>query len=218
MQICNRCGVKIRGYKKACPLCGGPLMGEPEHDVYPVLKKKMTRPTVIRFSLFIFVAFMAFMIIVRVMTGHMTAWMPLALISSVIALIDICVTVYYRSNPIKTIVWETYTGMVICLIVDRFTGWRAWSVEWVLPCAFAGVMIAVMAVGAGLKLMLQDFVLYLVFDAVCSLLQIIFIYFELNPFVLPALISMGLCVVLFVGILIFRWRDFRSASSRYFNL
>ncbi|MCR5525875.1 MAG: hypothetical protein K6F39_00645 [Lachnospiraceae bacterium] len=218
MQSCDKCKIEIRGNKARCPLCGGKLKGEPESPAFPALKRKIiTRALLVRIAAFILFVFCLAMRIVDYASPAGISWLPLAIISAFVGFGDICVMAYYHNNPLKTITIQIYVGMFISLIVDYYTGWHAWSVVWVLPGAFCGMVIATIITGLILRMRLQDFVLYLLFDTLFALVQFVFLFKEINPFPLPAVISTAMIIVFFVGILLFRWRDFASASSRYFN-
>lgn len=220
MQRCSRCHVNIRGYKRACPLCGGPLTGEPEEDVYPMVRgRKVSRLTVVKTAAFALLAFFAAMVVLRTFLGGWATWAPLAMICAVIGFIDIYFIIYFRSNPLKTVTWQIYIGMVVSIVVDHFTGRHGWAVTWVVPAGFLGLMIATAAIGAGLHMYLVDYVLYLLFDAIVStaaqdLTLLLYDY----PFRYPMVISFFACILFFLAVLIFRWKDFKSAGSRYFAM
>ncbi|MGI6056641.1 MAG: DUF6320 domain-containing protein [Bilifractor sp.] len=219
MQQCNRCHVQIRGRKRCCPLCGGPLAGEPENPAFPSLpKRKFSRLSAVRLAAFLLIALLTSDGAMIYITGGVPSWIPLSVLSAAVGFIDICVTMYYRNNVLKTMQVQVVTGIVLSLVIDAVTGWHKWSIHWVMPVAFVGVMVTTILIGIGLKMALQEFVLYLLLDTVLSLLQWIFLLRHINTFPVPAVTSSAACILMFVGILIFRWRDFTSASSRYFNI
>jgi hypothetical protein len=108
--------------------------------------------------------------------------------------------------------------MILSVLVDYYTGWHRWSVIWVLPGAFVVLMITTLSVGFGLKMSLRDFVLYLMLDTLLSLVQIPLITSGINRFPVPAKFGEAAVILFFAAIVLFRWRDFKSASDRYFNM
>ena len=219
MQECSRCHVEIRGNKRCCPLCGGPVTGEPENPAFPSLpKKKFSRLSAVRLAAFLLIAFLISDGAVIYLTGGVPSWIPLSVLSALVGFVDICVTMYYRNNVLKMMHVQVIVGIILSLIIDMVKGWHKWSIHWVLPVAFVGVMVTTTLIGIGLKMALQEFVLYLLMDTVLSLLQWIFLLRHINTFPIPAVAGSAACILMFIGILIFRWRDFSSASSRYFNI
>ncbi len=219
MLNCNRCHVQIRGYKHSCPLCGGPLTGEAEQPAFPTVpKKKFTRTTAVRIAAFLMIIILVALTVLRLSVDYMFSWIPLAVISTIIGFINVCIISYYRSNALKIMTWEVYIGMILSLIIDYYTGAHGWAVNWVLPAGFVGLMLAVMIIGACLRMRLQEFVLYLLTNTILSFTQLFFLVPGINTFRLPAMCSIAVTVIMFAGIVIFRWRDFKSASSRYFNI
>ncbi|MGN0362017.1 MAG: DUF6320 domain-containing protein [Bilifractor sp.] len=219
MQQCNRCQIRIRGSKRVCPLCGGALSGIPEDPSFPALpRKKFSRLSAVKLALFLLIAFLITDALIIYLVKRVPAWMPLSVFSAAVGFADVCVLVYFRNNILKNIQIQVVLGIILSLVIDRSTGWHKWSIHWVMPVAIVSIMVATILIGAGLKMALQEFVLYLLVDTLLSLTQWFFLLTHRNTFPLPAVISIASCILMFLGILIFRWRDFFSASSRYFNI
>lgn len=219
MQTCKRCHVQIRGDKRVCPLCGSPVSGTPEKSPFPVLKRRIfTRLLILRIALFLMIAVLIILPVVQYFAGRPLPWVPLAMISAVIGFADVSFTLYYRNNALKTIHVQLYIGILVCLVVDKFTGWHRWSVTWSVPAIFLGLIAGTILTGLILRAALQDFVLYILLDTLLSAIQFLFLYMGWNTNPIFAVCSIMAEILFFLGILIFRWRDFESASERYFNV
>ena len=70
MQYCPKCKVKVRGYKTECPLCQGRLTGTPESPAYPVLKKRVSRVSLLKILTFILAVIVIVMISARFLLVH----------------------------------------------------------------------------------------------------------------------------------------------------
>lgn len=225
MQRCLRCNVKIRGKKRCCPLCGGALKIEDEknpeaaENVFPVIKKKkLNKFLVVRIAAFIAIVFVVWMRLIEYAAGHELSWTSIVNVASLLAFLDVCILMYYRSNVLKTITWQIYVLMWISVLVDYYTNWYGWSVSFVIPLLFLLLVLITVAVGFFLKMRLTDFVLYLLWDMLLSLIQLLLIRLDINTFPLPAMISIVSIGTLLLAILLFRWRDFSSATTKYFNV
>lgn len=219
MQVCNRCGIRIRGSKRCCPLCEGTLSGEPGDPAFPALPpKKVTRLSILRVALFLFVIYEVVMLAVLALTDGRAGWVPMALILGVVGLADAFLAVYHRHSLLKLLTYQTYIAMLVCLYVDWRTRFHGWSVMWVIPCTFVGLVAATVIIAVCARMKMPEFSMYLVFDIILSLLQIIPIVFGLNRFIWPAVISMAVLVIFGAGGLIFRTREVKDSAARYFNV
>ena len=219
MQVCKKCGIRIRGSKYCCPLCEGELAGEPEDPAFPVIpEKKVTRLSILRVAIFVCVIYEVVMVTAWGMTHGEAGWIPTAILLGLIALADVFLVVYHRNSLMKLLTFQTYVAMLVSLYVDVRTHFHGWSVTWVFPCAFAALTAAILISGACMHLRLEEYGMYLAFNVVLSMTQIVFILLERNFFVWPAVICMAAHVILGAGGLIFRTREVRDSAARYFNV
>ena len=204
MQYCSKCGIHIRGNKKCCPLCQGPLTGEPEDPAFPVLPKHTySSLSVMKVAVFIFaiceIALAALWYLVR----NTRAWTPVAGFAVFLLLADLAVALYYRYNIIKIVTFECYFIMLLIFAVDRLTGFHGWSLAFVLPFLF---------------LQLVDYVIYIAADVLLACLQLIPLARHENPFPVFTVITLGVILAYAAAIVIFRTKDLKSASGKWFNV
>ena len=220
MQNCKKCRIQIQGEKERCPLCGGKLVGEPSERAFPVLPKtKVTRMSFMRVSLFLFCAFETAMIVLGCCLEYWPGWLLLAMVAAVVGIIDISLAVYYRNNLLQLVAVEVYIGLVVTVMVDLFTGRPYWSVNWVLPIAFACLPVATAIIGKASNMEVDDYILYLLFDVIMSTgVQGILLLNRIHTFRYPALISIAFVIVFFLWIIIFNHRELRRETSKLFTV
>lgn len=219
MQICKSCQLRVCGHKTVCPLCGGKLSGTPEEDVFPVLQQKtLPRVTGIRFAAFFLAVFLIGLIMIQQILSVRFPWTPLAIVLSLVSFFDVYVILYFRGNLIKTLTGQVYFVLLLTLVIDLFIQYAHWSIIWVIPITLAVMMIVTTAIGAGTHTRMEDYLLYLMLDTACSLLQLIFIPAGLNTFPLPAEICAAVCAVFFLSFVIFHTRELRIACERFFRI
>ena len=214
MQYCSKCGIHIRGNKKCCPLCQGPLTGEPEDPAFPVLPKHTySSLSVMKVAGFIFaiceIALAALWYLVR----NTRAWTPVAGFAVFLLLADLAVALYYRYNIIKIVTFECYFIMLLIFAVDRLTGFHGWSLAFVLPFLFL-LLIAATTIIAGMV----DYVIYIAADVLLACLQLIPLARHENPFPVFTVITLGVILAYAAAIVIFRTKDLKSASGKWFNV
>lgn len=221
MQICPKCKVKLRGNKECCPLCQGKLK-ETEGDIgvsFPIIKKKpISNITFLKVCTFLFVASEIVFIAINVMTKGEHSFIGPVMLGLLVAWITIITTIYMRNNIIKVITWEVVVAIVVDIYIDMRTGWHGWSVEWMVPSTLVALAVVTIVIAAALKLRLDEYILYIVFDLVMSLFQIIYIRNGMNQFPWPAAISIMAYLILVAALVIFRFRDLRNASQKLFNM
>ena len=219
MQYCPKCRVSIKGEKTGCPLCGGRLTGEPSPSGFPVIeRRRFSHMSVVKIATFCCLSVFIILMALEILFDFKLAWVPFVVIAMAIAWGDLMIGVYFRNNFIKTFAIETYLVMLTCFLIDRFTGWRGWSIAFVFPIGFVVLVFVTIGVGLGAKLRLEEYIIYLAVAMLLSMLQIIPILTHQNPVILPAVICMALLLILGCGAVIFRFRDLRSAAEKLFNV
>ena len=221
MQYCKKCNVKIRGRKECCPLCQGQLYeteGD-ENPAFPVLgKRKISSFTFLKVCTFLFIASEIVFGTINIMTKGEFSFIGPVMLGILVAWVDILATMYLRNNLIKVITFEVLVAIVVDYYIDKKTGFHGWSVNWMIPMTLIGLAIVTIITAMILKLRLDEYILYIVFDFVMALLQIIFIKNGENTFPWPAVISIMSYMILIAALVIFRFRDLKNASEKMFNL
>ena len=218
MQNCPKCQINIRGDKECCPLCGSPLSGNPEDPAFPALEhKKISRLTLSRIVLFLCIIFEVFLVTAMFLSRQRFVWAPLAMLAAVVVYLDVRLVLFYRDNYLRVFTSQVYLGMIVCLVVDKATNWHGWSVTWVLPVCFFGLVIVTFIVGVVLPMDLEDYIVYFLFTIALCLLQIIPLLRGSNPFPVPAILSIAADIIFAAGLFVFRGRETRSGARKYFN-
>ncbi len=221
MQVCNKCNIRIRGRKECCPLCQGKL-NETEGDenlAFPILeKRKITSITFLKVCTFISIVALIVFGTVNIMTNGAFPFIGPVILGVIVAWIDIVATMYLRNNIIKVITFEVLVAIVVDFYVDMRTGFYGWSVNWMIPMTLIGLAIATIITANIMGLRLDEYILYIVFDFVMALLQIICIKNGMNTLPWPAASSIMFYLILIAALVIFRFRDLKNASEKMFNI
>ena len=240
MQYCPKCKIIIRGRKRCCPLCQGALLerqdlarqnvsladycidedlSDEELDAtFPVIRKRrVTSHLLFRIATFLAVAAEIVAIALMFLAGESLPWMPILMVGVLIAWADLVVTLYYRNNILKILTVEVILSIGVALWVDALTGWHGWSVEWMIPMTLVGLAVVTIVIGRARGLKTGEYVMYLIFDAVLALLQMIPIHLGLNTRPWAAVMSIAAFLILAAAVVIFRFRELKSATERVFN-
>lgn len=222
MQYCPKCKITIRGNKHCCPLCQGKLTGEPEDAAFPTIKRnKVSGFSIIGIATFLFLAMEIVLgtgiYLERVQTGRAAPWTYITMLSIVFIWFDLVLALYLRNNILKIITTQTYFIMLMSIWIDCLTGFHRWSFNWMLPLFFLGIVAVTLLISRILKMKLEDFIIYLFIDMIFCMLQIIGIAVGFVTIQWPAVICIAIYLIMAVATAIFRFRDFRNASAKWFN-
>ncbi len=221
MQICNKCNIRIRGRKECCPLCQGKLAESEGEDnaAFPILeKRKITSITFFKVCTFIFITMEIVFGTINIMTEGKYPFISPIMLGALVAWIDIYATMYLRNNLIKVITFEVVVAIVVDFYIDLKTGFYGWSVNWMIPMTLIGLAVITITTALILRLRLDEYILYIVFDFVMALLQIITIKNGMNKLPWPAAASIMFYMIIIAALVIFRFRDLKNASEKMFNL
>ena len=218
MQYCPKCQIRVRGSKAYCPLCQGELSGDAEPHVYPVIPaRRLSGVLAFKIETFL-VAALEIVLAAAGGIGGFSGIITILMISALLVWADLWLVRIFRNNPLKLITIETYLAMLACCCADRrLTGMR-WAIQWMVPFAFLGLVAVTILVAALLKMRLEEYVIYILIDAVLCLLQLIPVMRGWNTVPSPAVISIAVIWIFTTSVLIFRTREVRSASGKWFHI
>ena len=149
MRYCNNCNVSVVGKRKLCPLCQDRLIGDkPQEEVFPKISFVYREySSFFKIMLLVSIIIATVSVAVNILIPESGAWSFLILggLGSVWAsLINL---INQRKNIPKNIVYQVMTISVISLIWDLLTGWKGWSINYVIPsvCVFAMISMAIIS-------------------------------------------------------------------------
>lgn len=236
MQYCPKCKMMIRGHKECCPLCQGQLNSVVDDEIknsfmengidaddtdtaFPVLKrKKVSSLTFIKMCTFLVAVIEIIFITLSIYSRRQYSWMGIVCVGALVFWLDILVTMYIRNNVLKVVTLEALVLIVIDFVIDYKTGFYGWSVMWMIPISLLVLGLFTVLYSKMTRRRLEEYIIYLFFDAGMSLLQIIPMANNMNPYPIPALITIILFLIVVAAAIIFRFKDLKSASARLFNV
>ena len=239
MQYCPKCKIVIRGDKTCCPLCEGKVLGKKDvlrtgldkkmYDIndfseeseapYPTLpERRINGVTFVKICTFLLGIIIVMGAAIKYLFGDSVTWVPVFILGSVVLWLDILAIMRYRYNILKVLTIEVIVAIIINYYVDKKTGFYGWSVSWMIPFSLVGHTILSWIVAQVMKLRFEEYIIYIVMDAVMAFSQIIFIWNGENSVPYAAVFVMAAFAITLIATLLFRFRELRSATSRMFNV
>ncbi len=223
MLYCNKCRVSVIGSKTCCPLCQESLTGTgtASPDAFPVLEKpKYSKHFLLR--LISLIAISAAVIAVGlnyiIPAQSDMKWSLFIVLGIICAWISTAVVVVRRRNILKNINWQLLLLTVFAVFWDYLTGWRGWSIEYVIPFSCMASMACMYILSLALKIKARGFVSYLIFDAIYGVIPVIFILTGRLNVTYPSVFCVICSIISISAILLFKGRYILDEATRKFHV
>lgn len=224
MKYCNYCKLHVNGEREHCPLCKNRLT-EPvkalddRGEIFPYIQTYYERYGMFyRIMLFLSVVVMVISIMLNILLKVGVMW-SLAVAAGIGCLwISILIAMFKRKNISKNLLWQMVFISVGAVAWDYFTGWRAWSVTYVLPIMYMAVMLALVLVNRALKVNIADYMIYTVLGGLSGIVPVLFILTEKVRSVLPSVLCVASSVIFLAAILIFQGERMKAEMKRRLHL
>lgn len=219
MQYCRKCKVSVVGNKACCPLCQGELTGEPSEEVYPeIARPKISSEFLLKLISFVAITAIVVCFAVNYMIPTEVRWSLISAAGILCAWLTTSVGIVYRKRVLKNITWQLFLITALSVLWDRFTGWRGWSLDFVLPCGCVASMISIFIIAKVLKMKAGEYVLYMIIGGIYGMLPFICLLFGMIHIVYPSVICTGISVIFIAALFIFRGKTTRDEMEKRFHL
>ena len=122
------------------------------------------------------------------------------------------------TSKIKNITYQLISAAILAVLWDLFTGWRGWSIDFVLPIAAACALVLLMVLTPALKIAAADAVLYVGAFIVLSWVAMILWLTGCLHVVFPTLICFGIGLISLAVLLIFAGKPIMAEIRRRFHV
>ena len=219
MMYCEKCGLSVRGEYSHCPLCQQTLAGEPEQSVFPVIHLREQRlKMILRLAAFASVVSIVLSLALN-LAFPAYGWWAVFVIAGLASLwISMGILIQNIDNIIKAMVWQVVIISALAVAWDIFTGFRGWSVDFVIPMLCTASIAAMAIFAQATRLKIEDYVIYLVIDSVWGLLCVLLIVFDVSKIIWPCLICVACSVISLSALFIFEGRALNSELRRRLHL
>ena len=122
--------------------------------------------------------------------------------------ITLAVGFFKRHNLLKNGIWQMLLIPTVCIIWDYYTGWHAWSLDFVMPCVDLAVLISMVIITNIQKLPVESYMIYYIMAGILGLLPAILLAFYTSQFSIFSVLCGGISFLWLIALLIFKRRDF----------
>ena len=226
MKICEKCGVSVSGGFERCPLCKNTLAkiittenGEKEYETFPFVPLVKQKHNLLYrlFKLFTAAAVIG-SAAVNLMLPESGFWSLFVAGGAACLWIGTSVAIRKRKNILKNVTYQATFASVFSVLWDIFTGWRGWSVDFVIPIAFVCAMSATAILARVLKMKTGTYIIYLFLLMIYGIIPAIFLASGLCRIVYPSFICVACSLFSFAALLIFEGGNMIEELKRRLHL
>lgn len=217
MRYCEQCGIQLSGTPERCPLCQGPLAGEPGEPSYPRVSPAPHRRAMRRVAL---AAVAAGTICGAVnLSVPESGWWSLFVIAGLAtSWLLLWAAVRKQGSPAKAILWQLGIICALALLWDWCTGFHGWSVDFVVPIFIPCMQLAMAVTAWAMRLRKGEYLFFLILSLAAGLLPLISLGCGLLRVVYPSVICGGISIVGLAALVLFRGSELREEIARRIHL
>lgn len=219
MLYCKNCKIHLSGKYACCPLCKGTLTGEADgaENLFPVLSAPINHAMLMRLAFGSAVTAAVSIAVNLISPFH--GWWSLFVVFGIASFwISLALVLKKNRNIPKTVLWQVGALSLLAYIWDYFTGFRGWSLNFVLPILCTSAMVAMAVIAKVKNLDIQNYIFYLVIDCVFGIVSFTFLVIGRTTEVIPAALCFASTIISLAALLIFQGKALLTEAQRRFHL
>lgn len=237
MRYCDKCRVSLTGHPLRCPLCGSDTSKTAEVD-FPLLGPIGTPETagfdgrsypylpfavpphirLLRLLQLGSVAAAAVCVGINYLLPFQDWWSFFVVAGIVSFWLAFAMAIRKRRNIPQNLVWQTVLISLLAVIWDVSTGFRGWSVDYVLPFLCIGALICLSAWAKIKKLRTEDYLIYLIIDSIFGILPVLLLVLDLIRVPLPSVLCIIVSVISLSSLWLLEGNALRAEICRRLHL
>lgn len=222
MQYCNHCKVHIKDIRKKCSLCGNILPdsegNHKQEEIFPKIPPFYESHLALKIMMFISIVVVVISFAINMVFPSSINWPLLLVLALASVWLGLIVIIQKRYHIPKKIILQVAIISLLSLFWDWNTGWRGWSLDYVIPIACVSAMIIMYVTAKILKLSTRDYITYSLIDGIFGIIPILFILFDWLNVIYPSIISISISIISLAGIFIFQGNEIRNELNKRMHI
>lgn len=221
MKYCRHCKLYVRGEDDKCILCENILeeeLVEKSEEVFPQIPSFYESHLALKIMIFISIVALVVSFAINMIFPSDINW-PILFMFAVISIwIGLIIIVQKRYHIPKKIVWQVFIISILAIFWDYKTGWRGWSLDYVIPISCVSAMIIMYVTAKIMHLSIKDYITYVLLDGFFGIIPALFIIFDLVKVVYPSIISIGFSIISLSAIFIFQGTEIKAEITKRMHI
>ncbi len=221
MKYCRHCKVYIREDRERCTLCENRLEEEFDNkseEVFPQIPPFYKSNLALKIIIFISIIGVVVSFGIDMIFPSEINWPILFMLAVISIWVGLIIIVQKRFHIPKKILWQVIIISILAVFWDYKTGWRGWSLDYVIPVACVSAMIIMYVTAKIMKLSIRDYVTYAFLDGIFGIIPVLFIMFDLVNVIYPSIISIGFSIISISAIFIFEGKEIRTEMNKRMHI
>ena len=196
------------------------IVFQEEQNDFPGCRKEQKQESrkLVQIFTFLCIAVAVVCGMINYMTLETLNWFWFAAAGSFCAWLVVMVAYTKRRNILKNEMWQLLIITTIAVLWDIFTGWRGWSVDFVLPFGAMAVLGSVPVIAKVNRLEPEEYLFYLIQAAIAGCIPIILVWTGIIRFRYPSVICSGISFLVLAGLFIFQKKNTLKEFRKKFRM
>ena len=215
MKRCDHCHIDIAGNRSHCPLCQSHLTGTASSETFPVI------PTIYRqfhflfkILLFISIAGAVIAVAVNLILEETGMWSHFVVFGVACVWISMFFAIRKRKNIPKGMLYQVILLSLLAVFWDKLTGWRGWSLDFVLPILCISAMAVMAVLSRVLNWRIDSIIIYFWIDALFGIIPLIFVLTGVVNIRIPSMLCVVVSLLSIAAIAIFKGNSILEELKR----
>lgn len=222
MKHCRRCDIDIKDGRATCPLCDSVLEGKDQAEpTYPEIGYEMQRFLFVKrlfyFGLLVVGATSVLINYYTFQHFHGIYWSLIVLVAIAYCWFTVSYTLLNHTNLGAKVIFQAVGILLVTVIIDYVTGYRGWSLRFVIPGMLLLADFALLVLMALRPERWQGFFMCQIAVCVLSVVPVVMAYVGLIDNMFLAILDCFILWLSLAGTIIFGGRRTRLELKRRFH-
>lgn len=220
MSKCLNCKIEVLDETERCPLCQSILQQTEElENMYPDVRIRSRRLDFFsRLYLFLSIILEAVLISVNLVQYDGIWWCIITGLALLYGYMVLRYAVLGKSGHRTKSIILTLVFVLSAVAVDLVTGYRGWSLDYILPLGIILMDIIILGCMIYNRTNWQSYMMWQILTVLCSIIPIAFYIMGIEKQINMAVLPMAVSATLFLGTLIIGDRRARTELKRRFHV
>ena len=217
---CYKCNINIKSNTHTCPLCKNELKKDGDvEDVFPVI------PTVhkghgifLKILALIFLASTVICVVVNLMVSKKLSWSLVVAAAIACVALSIAMAMRKRHNFARLTFSEYVLIVVGSILWDYFTGWKLWSLDYVLPLVSMLFIYISFILRLFFPYQLRNYFMNLVLACIVGLIPVVLLMMDITTIQWTAYVSAITSVLMLSSLTIFDGKKIKKELESRFHV